>query len=126
MADYDVELSPTPGETHDVWVARVTSLAGVAQNLLKEPLSPNPNTLRDQATQAEDYSVQVSVALSESSAWLDFHKAAEITKIDRDLTVPERMIHLDVAVMMDRMLRDKLDALVMALRSRMRRCAWHS
>ena len=119
------EPTPTPGQTHDQWLAGALALAGAAQAMLKEPLSGNPNTLRDQATQAEDYQAQVSEATSQASAWLDFFVAKEYDKIDRDLTIPRAKAKLDVAVMSHRLLRDKLEAIAMSLRSRMRRAQWH-
>lgn len=120
------EPTPVPGKTHAQWLADAVVLASAAQSMLKEPLSGDPNTLRDQACQTEDYAAQVAEATSQASAWLDFFVAKEYDRIDKDLTIPRAKAKLDVAVMAHRLLRDKLEALAMSLRSRMRRAQWHS
>jgi hypothetical protein len=116
------ENTPTPGKTYLEWLGEVLVLVTDAQGILKDPLRPD---MPDQGTQAEDYQAKLSDALSEANAWLDFDKARAIGEIDRDLTVPERMLKLDVAVMRQRMLRDKLEGLAASMRSRMRRAQWH-
>lgn len=117
--------TPVPGKTHEQWLVDVVILVGIVQAIIKEPLSGDPHTLRDQATQAEDYQAQTSEATSQASAWLDFFVAKEYDRIDKDLTIPRAKAKLDAAVMHHRMLRDKLEALAMSLRSRMRRAQWH-
>jgi hypothetical protein len=105
------------------WLSDALKIVADAQEILKDPL--RPGTLNDQGTQAEEFQTKLSDALSEASAWLDFDKAAAIGKIDRELTVMERSIHLDMMVMRQRMLRDKLEGLLASMKSRMRRAQWH-
>jgi hypothetical protein len=119
-------ITPTPGLTHDQWLKKTLVLVAAVQATIKEPLSGDPNTLRDQAGMAEDYQAQVSDATSEASAWLDWFVCIEYDRIDKDLTIPRAKAKLDVAVMQHRLLRDKLEALAMSMRSRMRRAAWNS
>jgi hypothetical protein len=117
------EKTPTPGKTYLEWLADTLKLVADAQDILKDPL--RPDTQNDQGTQAEEFQSKLSDALSEASAWLDFDKAAAIGKIDRDLTVMERTIHLDMVVMRQRMLRDKIEGLLSSMKSRMKRAQWH-
>ena len=118
------DLSPTPGKTHESWLKEVVALAGTAQAMLKEPLSPDPSTLRDQATQTEDYAAQLAEALSQANAWLDFNEAAEMGRIDSDMTVARQAIELKKRMIQHRLLRDRLEALTVSMKSRMRRAAW--
>lgn len=118
--------TPTPGRTHEQWLAAVVAIVGVAQAMLREPLSGDPHTLRDQATQTEDYAVQLAEALSQAEAWLDFQEAAEMGKIDSDLTVARQAVELKRRTIPHRLLRDKLAALTVSMKSRMRRAQWHS
>lgn len=117
------EPTPTPGKTYLEWLADALKIISDSQAILKDPL--RPETLNDQGTQAEEFQTKLFDTLSEASAWLDFDKAAAIGKIDRDLTVMERTIHLDMVVMRQRMLRDKLEGLLSSMKSRMKRAQWH-
>ncbi len=116
--------TPTPGRTHDQWLADVVALAGTAQAMLKEPLSGDPNVLRDQACRTEDYASQLAEAVSQAEAWLNFKEAEEMGKIDPELTVARQAIELKRRMIPHRLLRDKLDAICASIKSRMRRAAW--
>ena len=109
--------------THGDWLDHVLALVDTAQAMLKEPL--DPQKLRDQALKCEDLHVEVAEALSQASAWLDWHVAKEYDGIDKELTIPRAKAILDVKVQHHRMLRDKLEALTVSLKSRMRRAAWN-
>ena len=114
--------TPTPGKTYDDWLKDTLAIVVSSQDILKDPL--DPASMNHQATQAEEFQVKLTEALSQASAWLDFAKARELGNINADKTVLEKTILLDVAVMEERILRDKLEGLAMSMRSRMRRAAW--
>lgn len=120
------ELTPTPGKTHEEWLTEVVKLAATAQGMLKEPLSGDHAILRDQATQAEDYHVQIAEAVSQAGAWLDFKEAEEMGRIDRDMTVDRQKIELKKRMIPHRLLRDKLEAIAVSMKSRMRRAQWNA
>lgn len=106
------------GETFADWLDRVMPEISAAQVLMSKTLSDNPPVLTRQLMDAEAYYARTANILAEANGWLDTVEYIALMGIDQELKVMEREIRLKATVAQERMLRDKTQGLLDAIKNR--------